>query len=110
MCLLTLSLLKNRSVYLCLHETNALLGSFVEFEWSPEVSIIQDNELFLRVPYYGDVKIIILNTACTTFLTIESASQVRFTITISAYVLSTNTGCNVSGLIKKTTILRFIQF
>lgn len=54
----------------------SFLGHYIDFKWSPEISIIHDNELFVRIPHYGDVKVIIVNMACTTFLTIESASQV----------------------------------
>lgn len=50
----------------------------VDLEWSAGVSVVNNNDLFIRVPYYGDVKFTIVNTACTTFLTIESVSQVSF--------------------------------
>ncbi|XP_076265664.1 vacuolar protein sorting 13B isoform X3 [Rhynchophorus ferrugineus] len=46
-------------------------------EWSAGVSIVNNNTLFIRVPYYGDVRLIIHNTACITFVTIESGSQVE---------------------------------
>ncbi|XP_030768330.1 vacuolar protein sorting-associated protein 13B-like isoform X2 [Sitophilus oryzae] len=48
-----------------------------DIEWSAGVSIVNNNSLFTRVPYYGDVKLTINNTACTTFVTIESGSQVE---------------------------------
>ncbi|KAH1005134.1 hypothetical protein HUJ04_006175 [Dendroctonus ponderosae] len=46
-------------------------------EWSAGVSIVNNNDLFIRVPHYGDVKLTIINTACTTILTLESVSQVE---------------------------------
>ncbi|XP_066257341.1 intermembrane lipid transfer protein VPS13B isoform X1 [Euwallacea similis] len=46
-------------------------------QWSVGVSIVNNNDLFIRVPYYGDVKLSIVNTACTTFITIQSVSQVE---------------------------------
>ncbi|XP_050295994.1 intermembrane lipid transfer protein VPS13B [Anthonomus grandis grandis] len=52
-------------------------GDNLSLEWSAGVSIVNNNDLFIRVPYYGDVKLTIVNTACTTFLTIESVSQVE---------------------------------
>ncbi|CAG9772920.1 unnamed protein product [Ceutorhynchus assimilis] len=48
-----------------------------QLEWSTGISIVNNNDLFIRVPYYGDVKLTIVNTACITFLTIESVGQVE---------------------------------
>ncbi|KAJ8927595.1 hypothetical protein NQ314_019922, partial [Rhamnusium bicolor] len=48
-----------------------------DFQWSTSISIINDNEQFVRIPYYGDIKLTIINSACTTFLIIDSVSQVE---------------------------------
>lgn len=53
-----------------------ITGENHKLEWSAGVSIVNNNDLFIRVPYYGDVKLTIINTACTTYLRIESVSQV----------------------------------
>ncbi|CAG9819390.1 unnamed protein product [Phaedon cochleariae] len=49
-----------------------------DFQWSTPVSIVHDNEQFLRIPYYGDIKVTIVNAACIIFLTLDSVSQVEF--------------------------------
>lgn len=51
-------------------------GDVNEFQWSTSISIINDNEQFVRIPYYGDIRLTIINNACTTFLIIDSVSQV----------------------------------
>ncbi|XP_060527776.1 intermembrane lipid transfer protein VPS13B isoform X2 [Cylas formicarius] len=49
----------------------------VELEWSAGVNIANNNSIFVRVPHFGDVKVTVVNTACTTVFKIESVSQVE---------------------------------
>lgn len=62
---------------------NAVSGDENDFQWSSSISIINDNEQFVRIPYYGDIRLTIVNSACTTFLIIDSASQVSHCVFIS---------------------------
>lgn len=47
------------------------------FEWSSAVSIINDSEQFVKIPNFGDVKLVVKVTSYTTLLLIESVSEVE---------------------------------
>lgn len=68
----------------CLFIYSFISGDITEFQWSSNISIINDNEQFVRIPYYGDIRLTIINSACTTFLIIDSVSQVSHNADISA--------------------------
>jgi hypothetical protein len=48
-----------------------------DFEWSAPVSIINDCEQFVKIPKFGDVKLVVKVTTYTTLLTVESVSEVE---------------------------------
>ena len=57
-----------------------VLTQFVDedhFEWSSAVSILNDSEQFVKVPKFGDVRVVVKVTTYTTLLTIESVSEVE---------------------------------
>lgn len=45
-------------------------------KWSEHINITVDNEQFLRVPYFGDLKVSIINNAMFTHILLESVSLV----------------------------------
>ncbi|XP_008197902.1 intermembrane lipid transfer protein VPS13B isoform X1 [Tribolium castaneum] len=47
------------------------------FEWSSAVSIVNDSEQFVKIPNFGDVKLVVKVTSYTTLLSIESVSGVE---------------------------------
>ncbi|XP_074031826.1 vacuolar protein sorting 13B isoform X2 [Leptinotarsa decemlineata] len=74
-----------------------------DFQWSASLSIIHDNEQFLRIPYYGDIKVTIVNTAYTTFLTLDSASQVEISAKDIRVRLSMHESEQPTRLIEKSS-------
>ncbi|XP_072392830.1 intermembrane lipid transfer protein VPS13B [Diabrotica undecimpunctata] len=48
-----------------------------DFQWSTNFSLTHEYEQYLRIPFYGDIQITVVNTACTTFLILESASEME---------------------------------
>ncbi|VEN36376.1 unnamed protein product [Callosobruchus maculatus] len=48
-----------------------------QLRWSNALTLRHDNDQFLRIPYYGDIRVRVANTACTTIVLLESVSQVE---------------------------------
>ncbi|CAH0555543.1 unnamed protein product [Brassicogethes aeneus] len=62
-----------------------------KLKWSEDINITLDNEKFVRIPYFGDVKMTIINTAVFTHITVESVSQVEISARDIRVRLSMNT-------------------
>ncbi|CAH2019419.1 unnamed protein product [Acanthoscelides obtectus] len=77
------------------------------FHWSNAITILHDNEQFLKIPYYGDIRVRIANTACATIVLLESVSQVEISARdIRVRLLMqeiNNTEASVGGKITGTT-------
>nr|CAH7734145.1 unnamed protein product [Callosobruchus chinensis] len=52
-------------------------SDFNDFHWSNAVNLHHDNDQFVRIPYYGDIRVRVANTACSTIVLLESVSQVE---------------------------------
>ncbi|XP_056633940.1 intermembrane lipid transfer protein VPS13B isoform X1 [Diorhabda sublineata] len=48
-----------------------------DYQWSTNFSLTHDYEQYLRIPFYGDIHITVVNTACTTFLILDSGSEME---------------------------------
>lgn len=53
-----------------------LLGTISHCEWSQAINVTHNYEQYVKIPSYGDIKVVIINTACTTFVTLHSAGEV----------------------------------
>ncbi|XP_045475296.1 vacuolar protein sorting-associated protein 13B [Harmonia axyridis] len=45
--------------------------------WSSEINLVDDTEQYLRIPSHGDVKVIVKNSSCLTYIRVESVSRVE---------------------------------
>lgn len=48
----------------------------MSYQWSNPILVTSYNEQYVRIPCFNDVKITLTNSIHTTFLSIDSASQV----------------------------------
>lgn len=46
------------------------------FPWSTPLSITNFNEQFIRIPYYGEVRVTVVDAVRTILIVVESVSQV----------------------------------
>lgn len=54
-----------------------------ELPWSTPISITNYNEQFVKIPFYGDIKVTVVNAVRTILLILESFSQVTSCLTLS---------------------------
>ncbi|CAG9862164.1 unnamed protein product [Phyllotreta striolata] len=48
-----------------------------KIKWSQPINITHNYEQYLRIPPHGDIKVIVVNSACTTFINLQSTGEME---------------------------------